>query len=369
MTRRTGDGKQSYPIPIWNGIFEHYDRIGDAIWEFLWCIDKVTVERDGVGMVLGGAPVKLEKIVAELKGSRKETVRLHFKRLVTEKYLMMRRTPYGQVIGVLNSKKFDIWKRKEKPQGTVSGDDSPTQEKREKRVSLPPEKRENRVRETRFSRQRNPISVVSKEDSAFNTAINTAEAPLPACSVGLRQDHPVEPVQETENRKNGVATFSLATIEPQIQISTPARLPPVVAYFKKNGKLPPYIPDETHLLFDGENRFCGYVDRDGKRRDEWNCFESIRMAEIRMNREAAKQILQELAERRASEVEQPVIERPPTKLTCEEKLTMLRVGTDDDDVAERWSARTGVPTHVYLEKNNNARAEAYRQWKGIGTKE
>jgi hypothetical protein len=142
--------KKSYPFPVWSGIFEHYDRIADAIWEFLWCIDKVTVERDGVGIVLGGAPIKLEKIVAELKGSRKETVRKHFKKLVAEKFITMRRTPYGQVIGVLHSKKFNIWKRKEKPQSTVSPDNSPTREKHEKRVSLPPEKREKRVRETPF---------------------------------------------------------------------------------------------------------------------------------------------------------------------------------------------------------------------------
>jgi hypothetical protein len=143
--------------------------------------------------------------------------------------------------------------------------------------------------------------------------------------------------QEAETRKNGEAILSLATIQPQIQIFTPAPspLPPALAYFKKNGKLPPYIIDETHLLFDSDGRFCGYVDRDGKRRDEWNCFESIRMAEIRMNREAARQILQQVADRHVGEVEQPVIEQSPPKLTREEKLTMLRVGTDDENVAER----------------------------------
>jgi hypothetical protein len=117
------DGHTSYPVPIWNGIFEHYDRIGDAIWEFLWCIDKITREEDGVGIVLGGMPVKFERIADELKGSYKETVRLHFKLLETEKYIRLRRTPYGHVIEVLNSKKFDIWKRKggkEKPENQVS---------------------------------------------------------------------------------------------------------------------------------------------------------------------------------------------------------------------------------------------------------
>jgi len=92
--------------------------MGDSIWEFLWCLDRITAEHDGVGLVLGGSPVKLETIIADLKGD-KETVRRHLKKLVDGKYIRMRRTPYGQVIEVLHSKKFGIW-QKEKPQIAVS---------------------------------------------------------------------------------------------------------------------------------------------------------------------------------------------------------------------------------------------------------
>lgn len=108
--RKYGE-KDSHPIPLWNGVFEHYERIGDALWEFAWCIDAVTAERDGMGMVLGGSPVKLGVIVKAIKGRGKETVRRHLKKLADGKYIRMRRTPYGQVIEVLNSKKFGIWKR------------------------------------------------------------------------------------------------------------------------------------------------------------------------------------------------------------------------------------------------------------------
>jgi hypothetical protein len=118
--------KPSHPIPLWNGILEHRDRIGEALWEFIWCLDRITGERDGIGIVLGGAPVKLEKIVAELKGD-KESTRRHLKKLETGKYIRMRRTPYGQVIEVLNSKKFGIW-GKEKPQSPVSLKEKPTGE-------------------------------------------------------------------------------------------------------------------------------------------------------------------------------------------------------------------------------------------------
>ncbi len=131
--------KDSHPIPLWNGIFEHFCRIDSALWEFAWCIDRVTEEKRGVGIVLGGAPVKLEAIAADLNGSRKETIRMHLRSLEKEGYIRRRRTPYGHVIEVLNSRKFGIWKRQT---------DS---EKPENRASLPIEKPQNRDAETRFS--------------------------------------------------------------------------------------------------------------------------------------------------------------------------------------------------------------------------
>jgi len=115
--RKNGD-KPSHPIPLWNGVFEHYKRIGESLWEFLWCIDAITKEKDGIGLVLGGSPVKLKRIVADLRAD-KETVRRHLKNLADEHYIRVRRTPYGQIVEVLNSKKFGIW-HKEKPRNAVS---------------------------------------------------------------------------------------------------------------------------------------------------------------------------------------------------------------------------------------------------------
>jgi hypothetical protein len=142
---RTYRGEQSRPIPVWNGILEHRDRIGEALWEFLWCLDRVTVERNEIGLIFGGAPVKLETIVGDLK-SDKESTRRHLKKLEAAKYIRTRRTPYGQVIEVLNSKKFGIW-GKEKPQNTVS---------------LPVEKP--------TSESEKPQSAVSKEDHASKSS-------------------------------------------------------------------------------------------------------------------------------------------------------------------------------------------------------
>jgi hypothetical protein len=120
----------------------------------LWCVDAVTKEKDGVGLVHGGAPVKLARILADLKGADRESIRRHLEKLAKAGYLRTKRTPYGQTIEVLNSKKFNIW-RKEKPQKTVS---QPPEEKPQKAVSRPEEK-------PLFEAEK-PQIAVSKEDSA-----------------------------------------------------------------------------------------------------------------------------------------------------------------------------------------------------------
>jgi hypothetical protein len=159
--RKYGE-QESRPIPLWNGVFEHYGRIGDAIWEFAWCIDKITEERDGVGLVLGGAPVKIGTIVRALKGSRRESVRRHMMELEAERYIRRRRTPYGSVIEVLNSLKFGIWKRGEKPKI----DTSLALEIPKIDTSLPLEKPTGGYQI--------PKIVVSKEDTAVDAAVRDA---------------------------------------------------------------------------------------------------------------------------------------------------------------------------------------------------
>ncbi len=108
MTDRRYRGEASRPIPIWNGILEHQAKMGMAIWVYLWCLDRITHEQDGVGYVLGGAPVKVEKIAGELDRSPRALRR--DLRTLRSRYLQLRRTPYGYVIHVLNSHKFGIWR-------------------------------------------------------------------------------------------------------------------------------------------------------------------------------------------------------------------------------------------------------------------
>jgi hypothetical protein len=103
--RKYGD-KASYPICVWNGIFDHFQKIGLALWEFLWCIDKITIEKDGIGWVFRKTPVKVTRIASDF-GICEKTVRLHLNQLKAFGYITTKKTPFGLVIGVKNSRK--IW--------------------------------------------------------------------------------------------------------------------------------------------------------------------------------------------------------------------------------------------------------------------
>jgi hypothetical protein len=102
--RKRGD-KPSYPICVWNGIFDHYEKIGIAVWEFLWLIDAITDEQDGIGWVFGKSPLKIERIAADL-GIGESTVRRNLDRLKDGGYIVTHKARYGLVVGVVNSRKI-----------------------------------------------------------------------------------------------------------------------------------------------------------------------------------------------------------------------------------------------------------------------
>ncbi|MGG3792515.1 hypothetical protein ABEV41_11280 [Geobacillus thermodenitrificans] len=101
----------SFYFPVYMGLLtlEHRERIGPAIWEFLWLISKVTkeVQEEGetLGIVLGGRPVKLAEIASEIGGSER-TVKRNIARLKDEGYIETIRVPHGEIYKVRKSKKF-----------------------------------------------------------------------------------------------------------------------------------------------------------------------------------------------------------------------------------------------------------------------
>ncbi len=98
--------KANYVIPVSNGIFDHREKIGPAIWLFLLLIDWVTAEQDGLGLVLGGKPVKVDEIMEVLKLGERQ-VRNQMQRLESHGYIRLKRNPYGYSISVNKSKKRD----------------------------------------------------------------------------------------------------------------------------------------------------------------------------------------------------------------------------------------------------------------------
>lgn len=100
-------------FPISSGLLtpEHYEKVGPALWEFCWLIDKTTrdVEKNGVtwGVVLGGKPIDAREI-ADAFGKHPETVKKNLRRLKEYGYISVKRTNYGMVIGVRKSIKFSV---------------------------------------------------------------------------------------------------------------------------------------------------------------------------------------------------------------------------------------------------------------------
>lgn len=96
---------QNYFIYVSNGILdkEHQKKIGNALWQYLWCLDKVTkIDKDGYGLVWGGKPIKLE----DIGGIHTVNVSKNLAKLKKAGYLDLKRTPYGLIVRVVKVKKF-----------------------------------------------------------------------------------------------------------------------------------------------------------------------------------------------------------------------------------------------------------------------
>jgi len=100
--------EKSFPITIWSGLLtsKHFQRIGNAIWLFLLFIDKTTKENAGVGVVLGGKPVKHSDVAPIPFDISRPTYNKWLKKLEKHQYINLRRTSNGYVIKILKSKKW-----------------------------------------------------------------------------------------------------------------------------------------------------------------------------------------------------------------------------------------------------------------------
>lgn len=177
LSGRRFRGKPSYPIPVWSGLLEHRRKIGAAVWVYLWCLDHITTERNSVGLVAGGKPVRIREIANDLDCSQKEVAR-HLHRLAGSKpiykaqYIELVRCPYGFVIRVLRSNKFGIWKRRNP---NLEHSALGPQEREDRNVRSLSEQLEQKCATDRtLLTERSDKSVRNKEDTALHTALDTA---------------------------------------------------------------------------------------------------------------------------------------------------------------------------------------------------
>ena len=76
-------------FPVSAGLFEHFSRMGLAIWVFLWFVHHEHQPKDGgqAGLVNKGKPVTYDEIAKEIPGLSPFTVRHHVKRLQENGYI------------------------------------------------------------------------------------------------------------------------------------------------------------------------------------------------------------------------------------------------------------------------------------------
>lgn len=98
---------KGFGIYVKNDLLEpkHYKAMGQAVWLYLWLLDKMTsISEQGSGKVLGGSPIKLATIAKDLPMSDKSYTR-YVEKLEINGYVTVLRTPYGYVFTVLKAKK------------------------------------------------------------------------------------------------------------------------------------------------------------------------------------------------------------------------------------------------------------------------
>lgn len=100
-------------FPVSSGLFsqKHMDGIGQAIWLFLWLIDKTTSEEvaqgERWGVVLYGKPVTARQIAANLFVNER-SARRYLTQLEAGGYIRLVKKSCGYVIQVRKSMKWQI---------------------------------------------------------------------------------------------------------------------------------------------------------------------------------------------------------------------------------------------------------------------
>jgi DNA-binding transcriptional ArsR family regulator len=97
--------KPSYNIGAKNGLLEqkHFDKLGTALWLYLWFLDKQPKDTD---KVLGGQPITYEMFALEFGKVSRRTYTYWLKAIVDGGYVTTLRTPRGSVVTINKPKKW-----------------------------------------------------------------------------------------------------------------------------------------------------------------------------------------------------------------------------------------------------------------------
>lgn len=108
----------TFVIQVSSGLLQdgHIKKMGSAVWEFMWLLDKMTkIDSGGTGYVLGGKPIKLDDIATGYYkkngdyvpglGIHRLSVKRNIDKLERAKYIKRLRTPRGVVITIMKAKK------------------------------------------------------------------------------------------------------------------------------------------------------------------------------------------------------------------------------------------------------------------------
>ena len=101
---------KNFIIPMSNGIFSHWKRMGEALWLFMWYIDKTTREELEQRRALNRARLRWRPVPdsrpAHDMGCTKRVIGIWRRRLRADGYISTLRTPIGRTVKVRKSKKW-----------------------------------------------------------------------------------------------------------------------------------------------------------------------------------------------------------------------------------------------------------------------
>ncbi len=98
---------KGFGIEIKNNLLDpkHVEAMSTAVWLYMWLIDHITsITEEGVGVVLGGKPVKFEEVKKDL-GMSADTYTRWLDKLLEYPYIEAVRTPYGMSFKVFKAYK------------------------------------------------------------------------------------------------------------------------------------------------------------------------------------------------------------------------------------------------------------------------